>query len=469
MSLRHVLCVYPYRKDPGEWGHLPPIGLELIAAAIEPKCASLEVLDLRKNPGRTAAFCRAETDMVCFSVNWKVDTDFILEEIRSVPAGIMVLVGGRHATENPEEWLNSCPNVFGVVRGDGEEAIEEICNGLPSDGIKSLSFRRNGELVHNPNRIPGDLSNTLVPVRHLRKRSYQIGVRGVDTGLLVDLVSSSRGCPFNCQFCSFSRNPWGTKRPWSARSPESVVDELAQIEAPLVLFTDDLFTFEMDRVERICDLILARGLKKKYLINARLDIAKRPDVLRKMEKAGFLMLMLGIESTSDKTLKAMSKGFDTNTIRERCKVLGKSSMILHGYFIIGCIGETAEDMRRVPAFAKELRLNTIALSALRTSPYSGIEELVAQTEGYHIAPDGKVYSDHCSAADLRDLRHEIYRRFFTPGQLTRLVAKGINNGLLMFLPRVLMSMPRVILTLARAERAKKRKNAAQRKSSTKTT
>ena len=67
--------------------------------------------------------------------------------------------------------------------------------------------------------------------------------------------------------------PWGYKRQWSARSPESVAEELARIEAPVVAFTDDLFTFDMDRVDRICDLILARGIRKKYIINARLEIA----------------------------------------------------------------------------------------------------------------------------------------------------------------------------------------------------
>ena len=70
------------------------------------------------------------------------------------------------------------------------------------------------------------------------------------------------------------------------------MEELAQIKANIVVFTDDLFTFDMDRVEQICDLILARGIRKKYLINARLEIARRPDVLRKMERAGFVLLML---------------------------------------------------------------------------------------------------------------------------------------------------------------------------------
>ena len=67
----------------------------------------------------------------------------------------------------------------------------------------------------------------------------------------------------------------------------------------------------MDRVERICDLILERGIRKKYVVQARLEIARRPEVIDKMELAGFSMLLLGIESAQDKTLRSMRKGFNT--------------------------------------------------------------------------------------------------------------------------------------------------------------
>ena len=446
---KHGLCIFPYRSDGFHAGFLPPLGLELIASVLEPSCRSLEIVDLRKRPGRTIDFCRPETDLVCFSINWKRDIEFIREEIRSVPAGAFILLGGRHVTENPEGWFASCPSVDAIVRGDGEEAVEELCRGDPLEGITGLSFRKNGQILHNSNRAPGQLREDLLPARHLRKERYRLGLEGVEAGILIDMVSSSRGCPFNCNFCSFSRNPWGYKRQWSARSPESVAEELARIEAPVVAFADDLFTFDMDRVDRICDLILARGIRKKYIINARLEIALRPEVLCKMEKAGFFMLMLGIESTQDKTLRSMRKGFDTTRIRECFKVLSQSSMILNGYFILGNIGESVEEMLQIVPFSRELGLDSIAISILRSSPYSGLDELVAENPGYHIAPNGKIYSDQCSVRQLRDLHHRIYREFYTPGQLFRIVRKGIRHGALTFLPQVLPQLPRLAWSVTR--------------------
>ena len=448
-KFRHVLCAYPYRRDLGKMSFFPPLGLEYIAAVIEPYAQALDVVDMRQEAGRTRDFLLPETDLICFSVNWNRDTEFLREEIRSVGSDISVVLGGRYATEDPELWLSEFPNVTMVIRGDGEEAMEDICRGLPLEAITGLSFRRDGRIIHNANRTPGPVRDNLYPNRHRRRYSYEINFEGVATGLTIDTLSSSRGCPYNCTFCSFSRNPWGEKRPWSARSPESVVEELAQIEAPIVGFTDDLFTLKMDRVERICDLILARNIRKKFLINARLEIAKHTEVLRKMEQAGFVLLMLGIESTCDRTLRSMGKGFDTQQIREYCSVLRNSSMVLHGYFILGNIGESIEEMLQISTFAHELGLDTIAISMLRVSPHSGLEELVASNPDYQIAHNGKVYSDQCSCKELRQLRRRINKEFYCPRQVLQLLRKGIANGALRLLPGVLLRLSKIVKTLVR--------------------
>jgi len=311
---KHVLCVYPYRRELNHVGFFPPLGLECIAAVIKPYGQKLEIVDLRKETSCTRDFLRPETDLVCFSINWDREAEFLDKEIRSVRPGIFTVLGGRYVTENPEKWLSDYPNVSAVVRGDGEEAMSEIGQGVPLEEIAGLSFRRNDRIIHNPNRKLSPIRDDNYPDRTLRRYCYDVEFENTHTGILIDSVSGSRGCPFNCTFCAFSRNPWGERRKWSARSPESIVDELAGIKAKIVIFTDDLFTYDMDRVDRICDLILARGIRKKYIVNARLEIAKRPDSLRKMEKAGFVLLMLGVESTQDKTLRSMHKGFNTAEI-----------------------------------------------------------------------------------------------------------------------------------------------------------
>ncbi len=461
-SLVHVLCSYPYRRELNDVGFFPPIGLELIAKVIQPFSKQIEIVDMRKEHGRTRDFIRPDTGIVCFSINWDRDQDFLCEEIRSVPDGIFVLLGGRHASENPGRWLTDFPNVNAVVRGDGEEAVEAICRGVPFKKITGLSFRSADKIIHNKNRIPEPIQENVFPDRSLRKYKYEMAFGGANTGLEVDMIAASRGCPFNCKFCSFSRNPWGTKRTWTARSAESVVAEIEQTRGRIIGFTDDIFTFDMDRVEEICDLIIARGIHKKYVINARLEIAKRPDVMRKMEEAGFVLLMLGIESAHDKTLKSMGKGFNTAQIRKYFEVLSKTSMILHGYFILGNIGESRNDMEQIVPFANELRLDTIALSTLRVAPYSGLDDLVKANPNYHIAPDGKVFSDECSAKFLHTFRRQRYKEFYNMSQIVRLLNKSIRLGALTFVPSILSRLPKFLLNIIKHRRKRTKRRMEKR-------
>lgn len=436
--LRHVLCIYPYRIELGSKGFYPPLGLETIAAVLEPYAERIDVVDLRREQGSTVDFLRPDTDLVCFSVNWDKDGDFMPGQIRSVPQHILTVVGGRHATEDPGRWLSNCPNLDIVVRGDGEAAIQEIAERRPLDQISGISFRRNGNVVHGPVRRSGSVAGHIYPNRRLRRYVYSVtlGDRG---WLTMDSVASSRGCPFTCTFCSYNRNPWGQKTNWSARSPESVVRELEQIDANAVLFVDDNFAHDMDRVGAICDRIIARGIRKRYAAQARVEIAQRPDVLRKMERAGFSLLALGIESAQDKTLRSMRKGFSTQQLRTYFQVLRKSTMILHGFFIVGNIGETEADMLQIAPLARELGLDMISMTKLRRLPYDGLEALVAQSPGYHIAPDGRIHSDAYPPRRLTEIRNRINRSFYTPGRIVRLISKGARNGLLT--PSLLACLP----------------------------
>ncbi|NQT40547.1 MAG: radical SAM protein, partial [Planctomycetes bacterium] len=224
-------------------------------------------------------------------------------------------------------------------------------------------------------------------------------------------------------FCNFAVNPWGVKRCWTPRSVESIVREIEQIDADLVIFVDDVFTHQPDRVIEICDLLIEKKIRKHYIVNARLEIAKRPDVIRKMEQAGFFALLIGVESTQDATLKSMGKGFNIETVRKRFKVLRKSKMIINAYFIVGNIGETEEQMLSTASFARSIGVDLIHVSRLRNEPHSGLSDLVEQTPGYHIDAEGFIYSDDYSSQHIAALRKQIDKRFHSPRHVVHVVNK----------------------------------------------
>jgi radical SAM superfamily enzyme YgiQ (UPF0313 family) len=422
--------------------------LEYVAAALRPHADRIDLINFRhQRTPSTQPFLRPETDLVCYSINWRENLELIRDDINALPPGVMTILGGRTATENPRYWLEACPNVDAVVCGDGEQAIAEIAEGRPWPEVAGLAHRGDdGQFVFNPPRANAPLDDDLMPARELRRQSYYLTSKGVSTGIKIDQVAGSRGCPFNCKFCTFAINPWGVKRCWAPRSAESIVHEIEQIDADLILFVDDVFTHQPERVTEICDLLIARRIRKHYIVNARSEIAKRPDVIRKMEQAGFLALLIGVESTQDATLKSMGKGFTIDQIRQRFEVFRKSKMIINAYFIVGNIGETEEQMLSTASFARSLGVDLIHVSRLRNAPYSGLSELVEQTPGYHIDAEGFVYSDDYSAQHIANLRKRIDIRFHSPLHVAGVVIKLLRIVHWRVMARAALTIP-VFLTL----------------------
>jgi radical SAM superfamily enzyme YgiQ (UPF0313 family) len=409
MKHKNVLCIYPYRIELGKkgWGFCPPLGLECIAASIKEIVDKITIVDMRFEDTITE-FINDEIDLVCISKNWDFEEDLFCEILNKTPEHIMTIIGGRNATENVIELFNNHANIDVIIRGDGEETIRELFESGSPRNISGLSYRENGKIIHNQNRLSSSISDTIYPDRKLRRYKYKI--KGIGTEF--DTISGSRGCPFNCKFCTLKLNPYGMKREWSGRSPESVIAEIKTINADLIGFTDENLTHDMDRMGKICDLILKEKIKKKFIANARIDIAKRPDVLSKMYKAGFRVLLLGIESTCDETLKFLNKGFTTSQVKEAFRTLRKFGIFYHGYFIIGNIGEDEEDMLRISEFAREIGLDSIALCRLRVDKYSPLRETIKKRNDYHIGEDARVYSNRYSVEKLGKITNQINYRFY---------------------------------------------------------
>ncbi len=445
---RHVLCVFPYPRTRSSLLSFPPLGLEYVAAALRPHAERIDLVNFRhEHIPSSQPFLRPETDLICFSINWGKDRDLIRDDINALPPGVMTILGGRAATEDPRYWLEACSNVDAVVCGDGEQAIVEIATGRAWSEIAGLTHRgEDGQLVHNPPRDNAPPDDELMPARELRRQPYYLTSKGVSTGITIDKVAGSRGCPFNCKFCSFSLNPWGVKRCWTPRSVESIVREIEQIDADLIFFVDDLFTYQPDRVVEICDLLIAKKIRKHYIVNARLEIAGRPDVIRKMEQAGFLALLIGVESTQDATLKSMGKGFNVKQVRQQFEVIRKSKMIISAYFIVGNIGETEEQMLSTAHFAQSIGVDLIQVSRLRNMPYSGLTELVERTPAYHIDDEGFVYSDDYSSQHIANLRKRIDKQFHSPLHAGRVVFKMLRIMHWHILAKGALTIP-VFLTL----------------------
>jgi anaerobic magnesium-protoporphyrin IX monomethyl ester cyclase len=465
VTYKHALALYPYLKDSkATMGVFPPTGLEYIAANMEGLAGKVTFLDLRydkeyQDVKKLSDFIKKEIDLLCISISWDSLFVEICDLIRALPDEVTIVVGGHKATEEVELLFSRCPNIDMIVRGEGEETIREIIRGVPSKDILGLSFRENGKCVHNDNRSLPDTLDFAFPDRSLRKHDYHWIQNGARIARFTfDTVLASRGCPYNCKFCTFSLNPLGQKRKYTERPLESVIEELKDVTADVVLFSDDNFFTNPKRSEKLCDLIMENGIKKTFIVQSRIEIAKHPQLLEKAEKAGFKILLIGVESPHDKILELINKGFTQQKIRDAFKVLNKYHFYIHGYFIYGNIGETEEEMVYIARFAKELKLDSITFHKLRIEKFSPLKEVVENTPGYHCdSVGGPVYSDMYSLKDLRRIRNRIRSKFYDFGQMCRIIKKAYTARV--FSPLDLMyafaKLPKILFGLTRREFEKK--------------
>ena len=422
MKYNHALFLNPYIEGNASNNMMlfPPTGLEYVATSAKDLGGKVTLLDLRYENGlcdinKLLEFIYKEVDIICVGIGWNRHFKQVLHLLNLMPDNIPLVLGGYKATEKVEEIFESCPMVNIIVRGEGEETIKEILKGVPLENILGISYRANGKVVHNGHRPLPDINSIASPDRTLRRNKYYVKLGGLKvTKLTFDAVLSARGCPYKCKFCTFSLNPLGQKRDYSARSVESVIKEIEDITADVILFSDDDFFVNIKRSEEICDLIIERKIKKRFIAQARLETAKHPTLLEKMVKAGFKILLIGIESPHDHILAQLDKGFDSDTIRKSFAVLKKYPIYTHGYFIYGNIGETEEEMLYISKFAKEIGVDSITFQKLRIERFSPLKEIVEKTPGYHISNKGILYSDTYSKKDLKKISRKIKFSFYTP-------------------------------------------------------
>jgi radical SAM superfamily enzyme YgiQ (UPF0313 family) len=462
---KHALALNPYFGDStATLGLFPPTGLEYIIASMKDLVGKITFLDLRyekayQDPKTLSKFIRDEIDLLCVSIRWESQFENVCDFVSQLPPEICTVIGGYKATEEVEYLFDRCPNIDIVVRGEGEEIIKQVVTGVPYKDIRGLSYRDNGGVVHNEIHPLPDITRIPFPDRSLRKHDYYMVKYGVRlSSHTFDTMMTTRGCPFNCKFCTFSLNPLGQKRSYTERPIESVIEELKTVTANVVLLSDDNFFTNAKRSEQLCDLIIKNKIKKIFIAQTRIDVAKHPQVLDKAEKAGFKIFLIGIESPHDRILKQLQKGITQQEVRDAFAVLTQYDFYLHGYFIYGNIGETEEEMLYIPKFAREIKLDSISFQKLRVERFSPLKELVDETPGYYYNRiGGSVYSDRYGRKELKQIRNRIRSEFYDLSQIIHIIRKARRIGLLSVhdLTDGFLKLPLLMYGLAKRKTRKK--------------
>jgi radical SAM superfamily enzyme YgiQ (UPF0313 family) len=209
-----------------------------------------------------------------------------------------------------------------VAIGDGEEVmpamVEALASGHDLAEVPGLRLRQNGHWKNTGEaHARRDLDTLPLPARHLIAHyapHYYINFRKP-----LALMETARGCPFKCNFCSVWKFHESTFR---QKSPERVVEELKQIDAPNVFITDDIFWMDVRRGEEMARQIQAAGIKKYFTVQTRTDIiCKFPHLIEMWKDCGQLSIFLGLESVTDEGLKAVNKKNSVDNNRQALEIL----------------------------------------------------------------------------------------------------------------------------------------------------
>jgi hopanoid biosynthesis associated radical SAM protein HpnJ len=287
------------------------------------------------------------------------------------PDVIIGLIGAKTMVD-PDGALNATSAIDFVCREEFDFTCKEVAEGLALKDIKGLSYRgEDGRIVHNPVRAMIEDMDELPFVspiyqRDLTIENYFIGY------LKHPYVSfyTGRGCRSKCTFCLWPQTVGGHR--YRVRSAESVIAEVTWIkknmpEVKEVMFDDDTFTdsSNLERVEAI-----ARGMGSlgvTWSCNAKANVPYQ--TLKVMKDNGLRLLLVGYESGDDQILYNIKKGLRTDIARRFTNDCRKLGIVIHGTFILGLPGETAETIEKTINFAKEINPHTIQVSL--AAPYPG--------------------------------------------------------------------------------------------------
>ena len=321
------------------------LGMRSVAAYLEREGIRVEIEPLPASSKERicARILRDTPAVVGFSLIFQrmlFDFAGLISYLRDNGVTAHFTVGGHFPSFEPKAILDSIGGLDSVVRHEGEQTLLELFRNLhhPESWthIKGLAFRRNGNVeVTEPRPLIANLDTLPYPVRRARPASHR--------GLGVCSIAASRGCYYNCSFCSiheFYREPPGPKR--RTRSPANVAREMEGLyrERGVRIFVfqdDDLYMRGPYRkwVEDFLGELHARGLAKRILwrISCRIDDLV-PDLILTLKAAGLGSVYLGIESGNDQGLETFNKHYGAEDVRRAVDLLRELKMPFEFGFMI---------------------------------------------------------------------------------------------------------------------------------------
>jgi anaerobic magnesium-protoporphyrin IX monomethyl ester cyclase len=429
----------------------PPLGIAYLAAALEGEEHAVKIVDAQALGLSVSQIKREIEKSQPELVGVTSTTPTIYEALAVIKAAkeacpnAFTVLGGPHASFLPFETLRECGHLDAVCIGEGEETILDLVRAIRRkeglSNVKGIAYRSGDSTARTqPRPLISDLDSLPFPARHLLPmEKYKV----LDEKRTIGHLMTSRGCPFNCTFCSSSLLFGKRLR---CRSPENVVDEIEQViseyNIETIEFADDEFTLNRRRTEDICGEMKRRGVDITWACSSRVDTVSKA-LLQKMKEAGCYLIFYGVESSSQRILNLIKKGVTVEQIVNAIKWTKEAGIKVLGSFMLGFPDETREEIKRTIKFAKKLQIDYAQFSLV--TPYPGTELYnTSKSRGLLLTEDWSQYTagkpsiatKYCSKEDLIKLFRRAYTSFYLS---PRILLHNLRTGSLSLFIRAVRS------------------------------
>jgi anaerobic magnesium-protoporphyrin IX monomethyl ester cyclase len=290
----------------------------------------------------------------------------VADIVKEVDPNILTVVGGPHVTVVPTKFLEEAKNVDIAVIGEGEQTMLDIVRFFERkkkiENVHGIAHSIGEKIVLNsPRTFNENLDELPFPAYHLIDMEQYLDPTRIEYRSFQKRALSmitSRGCPFNCSFCSVHLHMGKTFR---AHSVDYVINHLEYVvnkyRVKTIYFEDDNLTFDIRRFEAICDKIIEKDIKFQWETpnGVRADYLTL-GLLKKMKKSGCQSLFVGIESGDqfilDNIIGKSLKLKNVIKFAEMCKKIGLKT---GAFYVIGFPGETKESITKTVEFALMLK------------------------------------------------------------------------------------------------------------------
>ncbi len=307
-----------------------------------------------------------------------------------------VLLVGTHPTATVDETMAVDSRIDGVARKEYDYIVRDLArairDGAPLDEVKGLSFRKDGEVVNNPD---ADYITNLDEIPFASKfiKEYLCVKDYVFAAAAFPSIQifTGRGCPARCNFCVYPQTMHGHN--YRLRSVDNVIEEFEYIvknfpEVKEIVIEDDTFTVNKARTVEICQKLIEKKIKIRWLCNARVNLDY--ETMKLMKKAGCHLIIPGVESVNQTILNNIKKGTTVEQIEKYMASAKKAGLMVHACYMVGNEGETHQTMQDTLNAA--LRFKTDTAQFFPLIPYPGTQAYNwAKSNGYI---SGK-YDEYC--------------------------------------------------------------------------